>query len=98
MEIATSQKVTTFLMFEGNAEEAMTFYLSLFDDAEVAAYVAAVRALGPDAQRVLDGNLVRVIHRHDGAVHVEPVTAGVRRRGYVIRLCDVGAHQTRCLP
>jgi len=33
MEIATSQKITTFLMFEGNAEEAMTFYRSLFDDA-----------------------------------------------------------------
>jgi predicted 3-demethylubiquinone-9 3-methyltransferase (glyoxalase superfamily) len=35
MEIATPQKITTFLMFEGNAEEAMTFYVSLFDDAEV---------------------------------------------------------------
>ena len=35
MEIATPQKITTFLMFEGNAEEAMTFYTSLFDDAEV---------------------------------------------------------------
>ncbi|MBF9072259.1 VOC family protein [Streptacidiphilus fuscans] len=35
MEITTKQKITTFLMFEGNAEEAMTFYLSLFDDAEV---------------------------------------------------------------
>jgi predicted 3-demethylubiquinone-9 3-methyltransferase (glyoxalase superfamily) len=31
----TPQKITTFLMFEGSAEEAMTFYLSLFDDAEV---------------------------------------------------------------
>ncbi|MFD9727028.1 VOC family protein [Streptomyces sp. NPDC059072] len=29
------QKITTFLMFEGRAEEAMTFYASLFDDAEV---------------------------------------------------------------
>jgi predicted 3-demethylubiquinone-9 3-methyltransferase (glyoxalase superfamily) len=35
MEIATPQKITTFLMFEGNAEEAMTFYTSLFDDAEI---------------------------------------------------------------
>ncbi|MEU9992049.1 VOC family protein [Streptomyces sp. NPDC048045] len=35
MEIVTSQKITTFLMFEGNAEEAMTFYVSLFDDAEI---------------------------------------------------------------
>ncbi|KHL01920.1 VOC family protein [Sinomonas humi] len=35
MDIVTSQKITTFLMFEGNAEEAMDFYCSLFDDAEV---------------------------------------------------------------
>ena len=35
MQIATPQKITTFLMFEGNAEEAMTFYRSLFDDAKV---------------------------------------------------------------
>lgn len=31
----TPQKITTFLMFEGDAEEAMTFYLSLFENAEV---------------------------------------------------------------
>ncbi|HWG25814.1 VOC family protein [Actinospica sp.] len=31
----TPQKITTFLMFEGNAEEAMTFYTSLFEDGEV---------------------------------------------------------------
>ncbi|MFC4118033.1 VOC family protein [Nonomuraea zeae] len=31
-----TQKITTFLMFQkGDAEEAMTFYLSLFDDAKV---------------------------------------------------------------
>ncbi|WP_334173498.1 VOC family protein [Sinomonas sp.] len=35
MDIVTSQKITTFLMFEGNAEKAMDFYRSLFDDAEV---------------------------------------------------------------
>jgi len=29
-------KVSTFLMFEGKAEEAMTFYVSLFDGAAVA--------------------------------------------------------------
>ncbi|MCX5195555.1 VOC family protein [Streptomyces sp. NBC_00249] len=29
------QKITTFLMFEGRAEEAMSFYTSLFEDAEV---------------------------------------------------------------
>jgi predicted 3-demethylubiquinone-9 3-methyltransferase (glyoxalase superfamily) len=35
MEIVPSQKITTFLMFEGNAEEAMACYVSLFEDAEV---------------------------------------------------------------
>ncbi|MEV0590362.1 VOC family protein [Nonomuraea cavernae] len=31
-----SQKITTFLMFQGNdAEEAMTCYMSLFDDSEI---------------------------------------------------------------
>ncbi|MEU8033428.1 VOC family protein, partial [Streptomyces sp. NPDC049099] len=35
MEITASQKITTFLMFEGDAEEAMTFYISLFDGAEL---------------------------------------------------------------
>ncbi|MFC6079857.1 VOC family protein [Sphaerisporangium aureirubrum] len=39
-----SQKITTFLMFEGAAEEALTFYTSLFDDAEI---VSLVRH-GPD--------------------------------------------------
>ncbi|KEK22410.1 VOC family protein [Bacillus gaemokensis] len=31
----TKQKITTFLMFDGNAEEAMTLYTSLFDQSEV---------------------------------------------------------------
>lgn len=29
------QKITTFLMFEGKAEEAMSFYMSLFPDSEI---------------------------------------------------------------
>lgn len=33
--IAPAQKITTFLMFQGRAEEAMTFYVSLFDDGEI---------------------------------------------------------------
>lgn len=31
----TNQKIMTFLMFEGKAEEAMNFYTTLFDDSEV---------------------------------------------------------------
>lgn len=29
------QEITTFLMFEGNAEEAMSFYTTVFDDAQI---------------------------------------------------------------
>ncbi|MEV5737887.1 VOC family protein [Streptomyces sp. NPDC052292] len=48
MEIVTSQRITTFLMFEGNAEEAMTFYTSLFDDAEIVS-ITRYGADGPGA-------------------------------------------------
>ncbi len=37
-------KITTFLMFEGDAEEAMTFYTSLFDDSEI----VSITKYGPD--------------------------------------------------
>lgn len=37
------QKITTFLMFEGKAEEAMNFYVSLFDGT-----VEAITRYGPD--------------------------------------------------
>lgn len=37
-------KITTFLMFEGQAEEAITFYTSLFDNSEI---VSLTRS-GPD--------------------------------------------------
>lgn len=32
---ANDQKITTFLMFTGQAEEAMNFYISLFEDSEI---------------------------------------------------------------
>ncbi|HEX5598596.1 MAG TPA: VOC family protein [Micromonosporaceae bacterium] len=35
MTAAPPQKITTFLMFEGRAEEAVNFYTSLFPDAEI---------------------------------------------------------------
>lgn len=41
-----NSKITTFLMFEGNAEEAMTFYTSLFDDSEI----VRITKYGPDGQ------------------------------------------------
>jgi predicted 3-demethylubiquinone-9 3-methyltransferase (glyoxalase superfamily) len=39
-----TQKITTFLMFEGRAEEAITFYTSLFDDAGI----VGMTKYGPD--------------------------------------------------
>ncbi|MFG1910542.1 VOC family protein [Kribbella sp. NPDC048928] len=33
------QQIKTFLMFEGGAEQAMNFYLSLFEDAEIVSMV-----------------------------------------------------------
>ena len=47
--IVTPQKITTFLMFEGNADEAMTFYISLFDNAEVIS-ITRYGADGPGAE------------------------------------------------
>ncbi len=34
-EDVPAQKITTFLMFQGEGEEAVDFYVSLFDDAEI---------------------------------------------------------------
>ncbi|KAA0967046.1 VOC family protein [Sporosarcina sp. ANT_H38] len=31
----TDQKISTFLMFEGNAQDAMNFYTSVFDQSEI---------------------------------------------------------------
>ncbi|MDF3301779.1 VOC family protein [Streptomyces tropicalis] len=41
---ASAQRITPFLMFEGRAQEAMDFYVSLFDDAKV----VRVTRYGPD--------------------------------------------------
>lgn len=38
------QKITTFLMFDGQAEEAINLYVSLFDDAEI----LSITRYGPD--------------------------------------------------
>ncbi|NWK69805.1 VOC family protein [Bacillus paramycoides] len=42
----TNQKITTFLMFEGNAEDAMNFYTSLFDQSEIVS-ISRYDANGP---------------------------------------------------
>lgn len=43
-----AKQISTFLMFDGKAEEAMTFYVSLFDDAEV----GDIKRYGAGAQGV----------------------------------------------
>jgi predicted 3-demethylubiquinone-9 3-methyltransferase (glyoxalase superfamily) len=44
MADAATRKVTTFLMFQGQAEEAITFYTSLFNDGEI----LELKRFGPD--------------------------------------------------
>ncbi|GAA2915768.1 VOC family protein [Streptosporangium fragile] len=55
------QKITTFLMFDGAAEEAMTFYVGLFDDAEV----LDVTRYGPDGPGK-EGSVLRAAFRLAG--------------------------------
>jgi predicted 3-demethylubiquinone-9 3-methyltransferase (glyoxalase superfamily) len=56
-----TQKITTFLMFEGKAEEAMTFYVSLFKDARV------VNALRYGVENpAMNGALMRATFRLNG--------------------------------
>jgi predicted 3-demethylubiquinone-9 3-methyltransferase (glyoxalase superfamily) len=45
-------KITTFLMFEGDAEEAITFYTTLFDDSEIVSITKSGSdgPGGPDAE------------------------------------------------
>jgi predicted 3-demethylubiquinone-9 3-methyltransferase (glyoxalase superfamily) len=45
MSNALTQKLSIFLSFQGNAEEAMSFYTSVFEDAEV---VGVIRARAED--------------------------------------------------
>lgn len=42
--VDTSKKITPLLMYEGQAEEAMEFYTSLFDNSEI----VDIRRYGPD--------------------------------------------------
>jgi predicted 3-demethylubiquinone-9 3-methyltransferase (glyoxalase superfamily) len=43
-EATSRQNITPFLMFSGKAEEAMSFYVSLFDRSEV----LSIRRYGPN--------------------------------------------------
>jgi predicted 3-demethylubiquinone-9 3-methyltransferase (glyoxalase superfamily) len=56
-----SQKITPFLMFEGKAEEAMTFYVSLFERSEV----LHVQRYGPEGPGK-EGTVVHASFSLDG--------------------------------
>lgn len=55
MELA-KQKITTFLMFDGRAEEAMNFYVSVFDRAEI----LSIQRYGSD-QAGAEGSVVHAV-------------------------------------
>ena len=44
MTVGETPRITTFLMFQGQAEEAINFYTSLFDDGEI----LELNRFGPD--------------------------------------------------
>ncbi|MBB4967701.1 VOC family protein [Saccharothrix violaceirubra] len=58
-------KVTALLMFQGRAEEAMTFYTSLFDDGEV----LSVTRYGPE-QPGVEGSVVHATFRMGGQFYM----------------------------
>ena len=53
-EVYMPNSVKTFLMFEGNAEEAMGFYVSLFEHSEV---LHVENSVGSTTALVFRGNL-----------------------------------------
>lgn len=48
-----TQKITTFLMFAGQAEEAMTFYTGLFPNSEI----VSLQRYGPDQPGGAEGSI-----------------------------------------
>jgi predicted 3-demethylubiquinone-9 3-methyltransferase (glyoxalase superfamily) len=60
-----AQRIHTLLMFDGKAEEAMNFYVSLFDDGEVLD-IARYGPEGPGA----DGSVMHATFRVAGEEHM----------------------------
>lgn len=59
-----SGTVTPFLMFEGQAEDAMTFYTSLFEDSAI----TAIERYGPDGPGP-EGSVVKATFTLNGREH-----------------------------
>lgn len=56
-------KITTFLMFSGQAEEAMNYYISIFDDSEI----MQIQRYGPN-QPGAEGSVVKATFSLHGQV------------------------------
>lgn len=56
-----SPKISTFLMFEGKAEEAMNFYVSLFKDARI----ESIKRFGPN-EAGAEGSIMQAMFSLDG--------------------------------
>ena len=61
----SKQKITTFLMFEGQAEEAMNYYVSLFEQAEILS-IQRYGANGPGTE----GTVVNATFSLNGQVYM----------------------------
>ncbi|MFE4709367.1 MULTISPECIES: VOC family protein [unclassified Paenibacillus] len=60
-----SQKIATFLMFEGQAEEAMNFYISLFENSEI----ISIKRYGPNESGA-EGSVVQASFSLNGQVYM----------------------------
>ncbi|OBZ18089.1 hypothetical protein A8L34_00415 [Bacillus sp. FJAT-27264] len=60
-----SQKISTFLMFEGQAEEAMNFYISLFENSEI----ISIKRYGPN-EAGPEGSVVQASFSLNGQVYM----------------------------
>jgi predicted 3-demethylubiquinone-9 3-methyltransferase (glyoxalase superfamily) len=56
-----TQKITTFLMFDGKAEEAMNFYTSLFKNSGI----VSIKRYGP-GQAGAEGSVLQAVFELDG--------------------------------
>ena len=61
-----NQKITPFLMFNGNAEEAMKFYTSIFDNAEIQSIFRQENGTVMHATFTLNGQTFMAIDNSNG--------------------------------
>ena len=87
-------KITPFLMFEGKAEEAMNFYVSLFENSRV----TSIKRYGPGEAGAEGGWFYSGRGDERGVYSVPVAVSGVRIRrwpneGFDAEYADVLAHE-----